>query len=155
MKASKRRIIDEEEDEDEDTAERRSQLKGKQKVVDDAVGKASSERRSQQERKRRAVDVRITAADVGPLLNKARSYAMANALAEREAEILSVVDRQDALAASTKKYYQRYQAYWVVSLSLNESAVINLSGCTEPMTPLTSILLAYIIELVPTQKVSQ
>ncbi|KAI7817409.1 hypothetical protein BC939DRAFT_496685 [Gamsiella multidivaricata] len=54
-----------------------------------------------------------TATDVVAHQQRERDYALANALAEREDELLSVVDRQDILAVSTRKRYQRYQAHWM------------------------------------------
>ncbi|KAF9342966.1 hypothetical protein BGX34_007413, partial [Mortierella sp. NVP85] len=73
----------------------------------------ASEYRSQRKGKQKAVDGTVTAADVVALQKQARDYALANALAEKQAEILSVSDRQDALAVSTKKHYRRYQAHWM------------------------------------------
>ncbi|KAI7831556.1 hypothetical protein BC939DRAFT_489315 [Gamsiella multidivaricata] len=55
----------------------------------------------------------MTAADVVAHQQRERDYALANALAERGAELLFVADRQDILAVSTRKHYQRYQAHWM------------------------------------------
>lgn len=90
----------------------RSRSKGKQRAYDDEV---ASTRRPQQKGKQRAISDTITAAGVIALQSQARSYALANAFAEKEAEILSVQDRQDALAASTRKHYARHQKHWIVS----------------------------------------
>lgn len=83
---------------------------GKQRAVDVAMTRTGKQAARQ-------VDATITAADVITHRDQAMNYALANALAERTAEILSVTDRQDALAPSTRKQYRRYQAHWMVSLS--------------------------------------
>ncbi|KAK3827863.1 MAG: hypothetical protein J3Q66DRAFT_382745, partial [Benniella sp.] len=62
-------------------------------------------------KKQRVVDA-IPATNVAAHQDQAVNHPIRNTLGGEEAETPSATDRQDTLAASTRKHYQRYQAHW-------------------------------------------
>jgi hypothetical protein len=102
--------------------------KGKQKAADDTMEMDVSPTPSKQ-----TAD-EVSAAGVAELIAQDADYDLMASCMETKGRHTAVKARQESLAKSTRKHYQRYQAHYIVSSLSGDGKPSNIRQSITPLT---------------------